>query len=429
MKLLPRLTALATAALLLGLASSPLLARSSSKASQSSAYPDASRKEPKLDLTSERDSKDLKASFDTLNAGDMAKAEQQLQTLLDHSKSKYVKDKALQGLSLIKYKAGDFKASAALLQRALADGTLPNDDYFGMQYMLAVVQQAGGEYQASLDTLAKWRADGKKETAESYATQGNDEYQLGKYAEAIASVKKAQSLTDKPEPQWNQILLASYSASGQDDKVVQLAQEDLAAHPDDPVRLSNAVDALQNAGKYPEAIKLMESARANGKLTTAAEYNLLGALYFNQSLEANDPKVDADKAIGVVKEGLSKGILQASAETYLLLGKAQFQAGDNKSAMDSFNKALPLAKDGEPALQIASILLADSKFSQAKSMVEQAISKGVTKQPGRAYMVLAACEAGLKHKAARIAALKEAAKDPKYAHDANEQLKKLGAGK
>lgn len=429
MKLLPRLTVLATAALMLGLASSPLLARSSSKASQSSAYPDTSRKEPKLDLTSERDSKDLKASFDALNAGDMAKAEQQLQTLLDHSKSKYVQDKALQGLSLIKYKAGDFKASAALLQRALADGTLPNDDYFGMQYMLAVVQQAGGEYQASLDTLAKWRADGKKETAESYATQGNDEYQLGKYAEAIASVKKAQSLTDKPEPQWNQILLASYSASGQDDKVVELAQQDLAAHPDDPVRLSNAVEALQNAGKYPEAIKLMEGARAKGKLTTAAEYNLLGALYFNQSLEANDPKVDADKAVAVVKEGLSKGILQPSAETYVLLGKAQFEAGDNKSAMDSYNKALPLAKDGEPALQIASILLSENKFSQAKSKAQQAISKGLARQPGRAYMVLAECERGLKNKAARIAALKEAAKDPKSAEYANKLLKQLGASK
>lgn len=428
MKHLPGLTALATAALLFGLASSPVLARASSKAKPAAQYPDTSRQAPKLDLHSDKDQKKLQEGLEALNSGDKAKATQELQDLLDTSKSKYAQAMAMRGLAILKYQAGDYKGSIALIQRALADGVLPNDDYFAIEYMLAVVQQADGQYQSSLDTIHKWRAEGKKETAESYAIEGNDQYRLEKYPEAIAAVKKAQSLTDKPDPQWNQILMASYSASGQGDEVVKLAQQDLAAHPDDPARLSAAISALQQAGKYPEAIKLMEDARAKGGLTTEAEYVLLGSLYFNQALSSDDPKPEANKSVDVIKDGMSKGVMQPSANNYLLLGKAEYLAGDTKSAMASYNKALPLATDGEPALQIASVLLTDSKYSESKSKVELAISKGV-KHPGVAYMVLAECERGLNHKSARIAALKQAANDPQTATHAKELLKKMGAKK
>ncbi|MEO9077704.1 MAG: tetratricopeptide repeat protein, partial [Rhodanobacter sp.] len=264
MKHLHGLTMLATAALLFGLTSSPALARKSSKAKPEVQYPDTTRQAPKLDLHSEKDQKKLQDGLNALNSGDKAKATEVLQDLLDTSKSKYAQAMALRGLALLKYQAGDYKGSIALIQRALADGVVPNDDYFAIEYMLAAVQQADGQYQASLDTIQKWRAEGKKETAESYAIEGNDLYRLEKYPEAIAAIKKAQSLTDKPEPQWNQILMASYSAAGQGDEVVKLAQQELAANPDDPARLSAAITALQQAGKYPEAIKLMEEARAKG---------------------------------------------------------------------------------------------------------------------------------------------------------------------
>jgi tetratricopeptide (TPR) repeat protein len=333
---------------------------------------------------------------------------------------------ALRGLALIKYRAGDYKASIALLQKALANGVLPNDDYFSVEYMLAVAEQADGQYQASLDTIQKWRAEGKKETAESYAVEGNDYYRVNKYPEAIAAVKKAQSLTDKPDPQWNQILMASYAASGQGDQLVQLARQNLAAHPDDPKALETAIQALQQAGNYPEAIQVMEGARAKGQLTGEANYVLLASLYYNQALSADDAKPMANKAVSVIKEGMSKGIMQPSADNYVLLGKAEYVAGDMPAARAAFNQALPQAKDGEAALQLANMELTAGKYSQAKTMIRQALDKGV-KQKGNAYLVLAECERGLHDKAARIAALRQAEQQPESAAHARELLKQLGA--
>ncbi|MGN6707225.1 MAG: tetratricopeptide repeat protein [Rhodanobacter sp.] len=428
MKQLRSFTLLATAALLLGLVASPVLARKQhdDKSKQTSEYPDSTRTAPKLDLTKTQDQKQLQEGFDALNKGDAATAEATLQKLLDDSKSKYAQAMALRGLAVLKYNAQDFKAAIGLLQKALDNGVLPNDDYFAMQYMMAVAQQADGQYQASLDTLKKWRAEGKKETAESYAVESNDLYRLEKYPEAIAAIKKAKSLTDKPEPQWDQILMASYAASGQNDQLVQLAQDNLAAHPDDPKVVEAAIQALQQAGKYPEAIKVMEDARAKGLLGNEADYVLLASLYYNQALSSDEPKPMADKAIAVIKEGMSKQIMQPSAENYVLLGKADYVAGDIPAATQAFEKALPLATDGEPALQIANIELTNSQYAKAKAMVNQAISKGV-KHMGNAYLVLAECERGLNNKAARVAALKKAAQQPESADRANELLKKLGA--
>jgi len=427
MKQLRSFTLLATAVLLLGLVSSPVLARKhDDKAKQTSEYPDSTRTAPKLDLTKQEDQKHLQEGFDALNKGDNATAEKTLQALLDSSKSKYAQAMALRGLALLKYNGGDYKAAIGLLQRALDNGVMPNDDYFAVQYMLAVAQQADEQYQASLDTIKKWRAEGKKETAESYAVEGNDLYRLEKYPEAIAAVKKAKSLTDKPNPQWDQILMASYAAGGQDDQLVQMAQDNLAAHPDDPKAIETAIQALQQAQKYPEAIKVMESARAKGLLNSEADYVLLASLYYNQALSSEEPKPIANKSIAVIKDGMSKQIMQPSAENYVLLGKANYVAGDIPAATQAFEKALPLAKDGEPALQIANIELTASKYAKAKTMVNQAISKGV-KHMGSAYLVLAECERGLNNKTARIAALKKAAQQPETAEHANKMLKELGA--
>lgn len=427
MKPIRAFTILACAAFVLGLASTPVLAkRAADNAKQATEYPDSTRQAPKLDLTSEKEQKEIQEGLDAINKGDMATGQTTLQGVLDKSKSKYAQAIALRGLALIKYRAADYKGAIALLQKALANGVLPNDDYFAVEYMLAVSQQADGQYQASLDTISKWRADGKKETAESYAVEANDYYHLKKYPEAIAAVKKAKSLSSKPDPQWDQILMASYSASGQGSQLVQAAQQNLAAHPDDPEALNTAIQALQQAQKYPEAIKLMEDARAKGQLTGEANYVLLASLYYNQALSSDDPKPTANKAVATINEGISKGIMQADAKNEVLLGKAEYVAGNMTAARQAFDKALPLATDGEPALQIANLELTDGKYSQAKTMVNTAISKGV-KQKGNAYLVLAEAERGLHNKAGRIAALKMAAQEPESAEHAKELLKKLGA--
>ena len=429
MKHVRGLTVLASIALLLGVASSPVMARKSddAKPKKEVLYPNATRAEPKLDLTSEKDQKNLNEGLDAVNAGDKAKAQQMLQPIIDSSKSKYAQALALQGMASLHYNDGDYKGAISSLQRSLALGVMPNDTYFQLMYMLAQFQMADEQYQPALDTIAKWRAEGKKETADSYALEGNAEYRLGKYPEAIASINKAKSLTDKPQPTWDQILMASYAESGQDEKAAELAKSQLSSNPGDPNALNNAVAVLMQAHKYPEAIQMMEKARAEGKLSKDTQYVNLAKLYLVTGQESADPAPNATKAQQVLEEGMSKGVVKPDAETYVLLGQSAEIANNIDKAIGYYNKAQPIATDGEAALRAGRLLLSENKYSQAKGLIQQALDKGV-KHKGTAYMLLAESERGLKNKPAAIAAMKKAAQDPETAAKAKDWLKKTGAG-
>lgn len=428
MKHVRGLTMLASAALLFGMASSPVLARKhEDTAKKEVLYPNATRVAPKLDLTSEKDQKNLNEGLDAVNAGDKAKAQQFLQAIIDSSKSKYAQALALQGLANLAYNDSDTKGAISLLQRSLAIGVMPNDTYFQLEYMLAQFQLADEQYQAALDTIAKWRAEGKKETAESYALEGNAYYRLAKYPEAIAAINKAKSLSTKPEPSWDQILMASYAESGQDEKAAALATNQLNSNPNDPNALNNAVAVLMQAHKYPEAIQLLEKGRAAGTLTKESHYVNLAKLYLITGQDSDNPAPNATKAAQVLEEGMSKGVVKPSAETYVLLGQSAEIANNTDKAIGYYAKAQPLATDGEPALHASRLMLSENKYQQAKTLVQTALDKGV-KQKGKAYMILAECERGMKNKPAAISAMKKAAQDPDTAAKAKAWLQKAGAG-
>jgi tetratricopeptide (TPR) repeat protein len=417
---------LASAALLLSVVTGQAVAKGKDK--PASQYPNTTRAEPKLDLTSEKDQKALNEGLDAVNAGDGAKAQQILQPIVDSSKSKYAQALALQGLANLKYKDNDVKGAIALLQRSLDNGVLPNDTYFPLRYEMAQFQLADQQYQAALDTIAKWRAEGKKETAESYALEGNADYRLQKYPEAIAAIKKAQSLTDKPEANWNQILMASYSESGQGDEAAKLASDELAKNPSDTGALHNASAVLLQQQKYPEAIKLMEQGRASGALKDENDWINLVKAYLLVAQQGTDPQSNGAKALQVFDDGMAKGAIKPTADNYKLAGDASVIGEDDTRAISYYQKGAPLAQNGEIDLALGRVQLQKQKYSEAKRSLQSAINKGV-KQKGNAYMLLAESERGLKNKPAAIAAMKLAAQQPDTAEKAKAWLKTAGAGK
>lgn len=418
---------LAGAAMMMSLVASPAMARrhDASADKKAALYPNATRTEPKLDLHSGKDQKNLQAGLDAVNAGDKAKAQQYLQPIIDKSDSKYAKALALQGLATIKYKDNDLKGAMSLLQQSLALNSLPNDTYFQLEYEMAQFQAADKQYQAALNTLTQWRAEGKKETAQSYGLEGTIDYRLQKYPEAIAAINKAESMTDKPDSSWNQVLMASYSESGQGDKAAALAQKQLSASPNDPAALANAVSTLVQAKKDDQAIQLLEKARASGPLSEE-NYVTLSKLYLITAQSSDDAKPDALKAAGVLQDGMTKGVVKPNATNYMLLGEANEMADSSTKAEEAYSKANTTASDGEAAMRGGHLLLVDGKYSQAKSLIQQAIQKGV-KHKGTAYMLLAESERGLKNKPAAIAAMKKAEQQPETAAKARAWLKKAGA--
>lgn len=231
----------------------------------------------------------------------------------------------------------DQAAAADYFSKALDANGLSNDDYYTAMFNLAVIQYGLDRYPDALATLDRFLTETKSEKPEALNLKGGILMAMERYDDA-ATLFTAQ----------------------------------LAAKPDDKALLMNAVAAYQSADKADKAMALLADAQAKGLLTTKDEYRALYVSYIN---------ADRDKdAVKVIEDGVAKGIIPASpelAKDYMVLGQKAFYNEDDATAIDMYKRAMPMADDGEAALNLAKLYAAQGKGAEARAAAQQALEKGV----------------------------------------------------
>jgi tetratricopeptide (TPR) repeat protein len=403
-------------------------ASAASKKDEKSHYPDATRSEPKSDLSNAADQKSLQQGLDALNSGDDAKAQELLQKVLDSSKSKYAQGIALEGLANLKFNGGDYKGAIETYKKLLDLNSVPNDAYFDSMFNLVNAYMGDEQYQVAQDELKIWRQQGKRESADSYAIEGNIDYRLKMYPEAIAAIKKAQSMTDKPKESWNSILMASYNESGQGSQASGVIEQQLAKDPNNKKVIQNALVIYTQANENDKALALLDRERAQNLITDESDYVTAAKIYASIAQNSDAGSSGARKGAALLEEGLSKGAVKATADNYKLVGDSYMIAGDNEKALDAYNKAAPLAANGDIDYRRAQVMGAAQDFAAAKVAAQKAISRGVTHK-GKAYLLLGKVNLGLKDSAGAKAAFEQAQQDPETKNEATDELKKVHVGK
>ncbi|MEP6483167.1 MAG: tetratricopeptide repeat protein [Rudaea sp.] len=390
-------------------------------------YPNATRSAPKSDLSNTAEQKNLQEGLDALNAGDDAKAQELLQKLEDSSKSKYAKGIALEGLANLKFNASDYPGAIAFYKQLLELNSVGNDAYFDSMYNLANAYVAAEQYQAALDQLKVWREQGKRESADSYALEGNAYYRMQKYPEAIAAIKKAQSMTDQPKDSWNNILMASLSESGQGGEASSVIEPQLQKDPKNKQLIHNALVLYVQNNQNDKALALLDREHKDGLLTDESDYLTNARFYANIGQGGENAGVAA-KGAELLQEGMTKNIVKPTAENYKLQGDLYIIAQEQDKALGAYGKASPLASNGDIDYTRAQIIGAQQNWAEAKSVADKAIARGVTHK-GKAYLLLGKLDTALGDKAGAKAAFQKAQADSETSSDAAEQLRKLDSKK
>lgn len=390
-------------------------------------YPNATRSAPKSDLSSTSEQKSLQEGLDALNSGDNAKAKELLQKVSDSAKSKYAKGIALEGLANVKFNDADYPGAIALYKQLLELNSVSNDAYFDSMYNLANAYVASEQYQAALDQLKVWREQGKRETADSYALEGNIYYRLQKYPEAIAAIKKAQSMTDQPKESWNSILMASLAESGQSGEASTVIEQELQKDPKNKQLVHNALVIYVQNNQSDKALALLDREHKDGLITDENDYTSAARFYANIGQTGENSSVAA-KGAELLQEGMGKNIVKPTAENYKLQGDLYMVAQDQTKALAAYEKASPLATNGDIDYMRAQIVGAQQNWPEAKSLADKAIARGVTHK-GKAYLLLGKLDIALKDPAGAKAAFQKAQADSETNSDATEQLRKLGSKK
>lgn len=391
-------------------------------------YPNAKREAPRIDLRSRRDEKTLQAGFKALNGGDSSTATEDFNKILKDSDSKYAKAMALRGLAQIKITASDNTAAIPLLQQAMAMNSLPNGGYFDTMLTIAQLQAEAGQWKPALTTLQQWMDQGGKQSGSAYALEGNIYYRLNQYPQAVSAMKQALALKPNGPDSWNQLLMASYAGMGNYAEAAKLEQAEVAKHPNDKGAVKNLVTVYLQAKEPAKALQVMADAKARGLYTTGPDYVNLAKMYLYVGQNQDHPKADALQAAQVLEQGLAAKIIEPSYEPYDLLGKAYYLAGEEGKAIDALAKGSPYAKDGELDFLRAQLLIQDDKYSEGRSVMQQALKRGV-KRVGAAWQLIGNADLAMHQPKAAASAYERAAKDPETHAAAEKMLAQLHAGK
>jgi tetratricopeptide (TPR) repeat protein len=286
-------------------------------------------------------------------------------------------------------------------KKAIAFDALPNDAQFQLIYALAQTQVQEEKYQEALATLADWEKQTGSQSADELALKANAYYRVDQFQPAIDTMKKAMSMTDKPNDSWSQILMASYFELNQFDQAAELVQGQLAKDPSNKKLINQLATIYIQGDKDQQALDLMAKAKTQGLVTTNEDYVQLAKMY----AAADKPKDSA----ATLKEGFAKGVLQANYDNYKLMGDVCTQGEDDACAIEGYGKASPMAKDGNVDYQLGYLMFYSDKSKDAVDALNRAISRGSLRQEGEAYLLRGDAENDLGQSAAATADWQKAA--------------------
>lgn len=333
-------------------------------------YPDATREEPKGKASSKMGSK-LQKLFGAYNKDDYAETRKLADEIIAaDGANDYDKAVANQLASQAAYNSDDNAAAKQYLQQAIALNQLDNNGHLQAMLMLAQLQLQDEQYAEGIANLDKYFAESKSNKPEELIIKGQALYQTEKYAEAIPVLKAAIAASPEPKDSWNQLLMASYAEAGQTGEAVKEAEALANKNPSDKKAQINLASMYMQADQMDKAAAVMDKLRAAGQLTDEREYKQLYSIYANTENKEKD-------VIAVINEGLQKGILKPDYQVYLALAQSYYYSDQVAQAIEAWQKAAPLSKDGETYLNLARVLHSEGRIPEAKQAARDAKAKGV----------------------------------------------------
>lgn len=342
-------------------------------------YPAATRAEPDMSA-SQKLAPRLNKLSEAHAAGDAAAGQPILDEILANDRANaYEKAIALRLMADV-YLDTDTARSKDYLRQSIELNGLKNNDHFGAMLTLAQLQLQDDDYAGSLATLDRLVAETKSTDPTLQVLRGNSLYRLERFDEAIAALKPVVDGNAEAKPDWVQLLMASYAEAGKPAEAARLAEQVAAQAPDDKRAQLNLANIYLQSDDIPRAIEVYERLRKAGELTEERDYRNLMALYLNSEGKERE-------AAAVITEGLDKQILKPDHQTYNALAQAYYFSDQYGKAIEAYQKAAPLAADGETWLNLAKVLANEGRGAESKAAAQKALDKGI-KRPAEAQALL-----------------------------------------
>lgn len=274
----------------------------------------------------------------------------------------------------------DMRGAAEALEKALEGETLPEGAMIDAMYNLASLQLATEQFEKSAATFTRWlELAGDKATPVARFTIGVAFAQARQYDKALEQAKLAVDAEDDPPEPWLQLLMSVHYELG-DDRAVEDVLKRLV------MRYPRKSYWQQLAGVFAErkedekALAVYELMYTQGYFDSGEEFGRLAQMLLFHQVPS--------KAIAVLEDGLSQGLLSRDEKTLELLASAYLYARESDDAKGILAEAAKKSDTGKLYLQLGRQQLRDAEWDAAAASVRRGIAKGGIDKVGNAYLLL-----------------------------------------
>jgi tetratricopeptide (TPR) repeat protein len=177
-----------------------------------------------------------------------------------------------------------------------------------------------------------------KKTAEEYFLEGNQDYQKGKFEEAIEAYKKAIEVEPDSYGAYNN-MGSAYAELGKFEKAIKVCKKAIKIKPDKDQAYYNMGGAYAELGKFEKALEVCKKA-IEVKPDSYEAYNNMGVAYAGLD--------ELKKALEAYKKAIE--IMPDDYETYSNMGIAYAGLGEFEKTIEVCKKAIKI----KPEASIAS---------------------------------------------------------------------------
>lgn len=318
--------------------------------------------------------KSINDAIELLNAKNPAGAKAAIGKLKLENLSPYERSRVEQIMAAIDNDAENFGGAAKHLAAALEAGGLSADEALQVKFQVAQLYLAQEKWKEGAAALEEWFKVAPSPNASAFYMLAMAYYQQNDYARALGPAEKAVQASDKPQPNWVQLLLALYLHLEKWDKAVPLVTYQVRAAPQDKAGWQQLASVYGQQQLHDRALVITELMDYAGMVSTEEETLRVA----DQMLYAKIPY----RAATYLSQALEAKRVKADAAVYQKIANAWLAAREYSKAVDPMQRAFDLSNDANIGARISEIHLQRNDWPAAEAAANKALAKGGLKNPG-----------------------------------------------
>lgn len=324
--------------------------------------------------------KQINDAIELLNAKNPAGARAAIGKLKLETLTAFERSRVEQILASIENDAENFAGAAKHLSAALDAGGLSADESLQVRFQVAQLYLAQEKWRDGAAALEEWFKLAPAPNASAHYMLAMAYYQQNDFKHALAPAEKAVQASDKPQPNWVQLLLAIYLHLEQWNKAVPLVTYQVRAAPTDKAGWQQLASIYGQQELHDRALVVTELMDYAGLLSTQDEYLRVA----DQLMYAKIPY----RAATYLSEALAQNKLKGDAAVYQKIANAWLAAREYGKSVEPMQRAFDLSNDANIGARISEIHLQRNDWPAAEIAAQKALAKGGLKNPGNVKLNL-----------------------------------------